>query len=63
MQNDIQIMRDEVAERLDELADLFIYWQKNRAKGGTPSAVRNAILMSMDEVALCVPQKAIPPNG
>ncbi len=63
MQNDIQIMRDEVAERLDELADLFIYWQKNRAKGRTPSAVRNAILMSMDEVALLRAAKAIPPEA
>lgn len=63
MKGDIQIMRDEVAERLDEMTDLFAYWQKNRAKGRTPVAVRNAILMAMDEIALLRATKAIPPEG
>jgi len=62
MQGNIQIMRDEVAERLDEMADLFSYWQKNRAKGRTPAAVRNAILMAMDEIALLRAAKAITPE-
>lgn len=52
MQGDIQITRDRVAERLDELADLFIYWQKNRAKGRTPSAVGASELSALLEADL-----------
>ena len=41
---------DVVAEKLDDLADLFEYWKKNREKGRNPRAIRAAILMTMDEV-------------
>lgn len=62
MTHERDLDRDKVAERLDELTDLFIYWQKNRAKGRTPAAVRNAILMAMDEIAMLRAAKAIPPE-
>lgn len=46
----IEIVRDHVAEKLDEIADLCEYWTRNRAKGRNPTAVRAALLMLAKEV-------------
>lgn len=45
-----EIQHDEVAEKLDELADLAEAWKKHRDKGGNPYAIRNAMLMVMGEL-------------
>lgn len=44
--------RDEIAEKLDEMADICEYWKKNRAKGYKPSAIRNALLYLVSEIEM-----------
>lgn len=46
----IQVYKDHVAEKLDEMADLCEYWKRNRDKGRTPGAIRAALLMLVEEV-------------
>lgn len=51
LQTKIEIVRDHVAEKLDEMADLCEYWTRNRVKWRNPTAVRAALLMLVKEVA------------
>ena len=48
---EIQIEHDEIAERLDELADLASIWNKHRQAGRTPSATRQAMIMVIKEIS------------
>jgi hypothetical protein len=43
---------DEVALKLDEMADLCEYWKRHRAKGRTPSGIRAALSMLSDEIVI-----------
>lgn len=43
--SEVQVSRDMVAEKLDEMADIAEYWKKNREKGRMPNAIRAAMLM------------------
>ena len=46
------LVRDLIAEKLDELADIGEYWKRNREKDYTPNAIRAAMLMLIDEIKL-----------
>lgn len=46
----VEILKDEVAEKLDELADLSEYWKKHREEGITPNAMRVGMLTSIKEI-------------
>jgi predicted nuclease with TOPRIM domain len=48
----IQVVPDEIAEKLDEMADLCEYWKKNREKGRRSNAIRAALLMLASECSL-----------
>lgn len=50
MSGKIEVAHDHIAEKLDELADLFEYWKRRRDKRQTPQAVRAAILLTVDEL-------------
>ena len=50
--SEIEIHKDEVADKLDEMADLCEYWKRNRDNGRTPGAIRAALLMLAGEVFL-----------
>lgn len=50
MSGKIEVVRDHIVEKLDELADLFECWKRRRDKGQTPEAVRTAILLTVDEL-------------
>jgi len=41
---------DPIAEKLDELASLGEYWQRNREKGRQPRAVRAAMIIIVREI-------------
>lgn len=43
-------MQCQVAEKLDEMADLSEHWKRNRDKGRTPTAIMAAIIILLDEV-------------
>ena len=46
----IEIRRDFVAEKLDEMADVCEHWKRNREKGRQPNAIRYALLTLAEEV-------------
>lgn len=46
------VVKDEVAEKLDELSDLAKYWKKHRDAGRTPSGIRAGMLASIEEINL-----------
>lgn len=54
----ISIVRDEIAEKLDELADLGEYWKRHRALGRSPQAIRAALVMTIQECAVLVAANA-----
>ena len=45
---------DEIAEKIDELADLCEFWSKNRKRGVMPQGVRAAIVMTAQDIAALV---------
>ena len=47
-----EIKKDEIAERLDELADLGAIWNKHRAAGRMPNSIRQAMMMVIDEIGI-----------
>jgi len=47
----IEIVKDEIAEALDELADLCEYWKKNRERGRMPNGVRAGIVTIVNEIS------------
>ena len=47
-----EIRKDEIAERLDELADLGAVWNKHREAGRTPHAVRQAMITVAGEIEM-----------
>jgi len=49
---EIKVFKDEVAEKLDELADICEYWKKNRNKGRNPSGIRAALLYLVSEIEM-----------
>jgi hypothetical protein len=57
----IEICKDSVGEKLDEMADLCEYWKRNREKGRNPTAIRAALLMLSDELTLIRATEKIPP--
>ncbi|MFA5517379.1 MAG: hypothetical protein WDA20_13965 [Desulfuromonadales bacterium] len=46
----IEVHRDLVDEKFDELAEICEHWKKNRENGRQPNAIRAAILMLVEEV-------------
>lgn len=48
----IEVCRDMVAEKLDEMADICEYWKRRREQGITPNAIRAALLMLANELVL-----------
>lgn len=50
----IKIVKDEIVERLDELADLGLIWNKNRDAGGMPRAVQSAMISVARELTFLV---------
>ena len=53
---DIQIYRDTLAHKLDEIAYLSEDWKRNREKGRNPIAIRIAMLMLSHEVTMIAQQ-------
>lgn len=49
---EIKVFKDEVAEKLDELADVCEYWKKNRDKGRNPNGIRAALLYLVSEIEM-----------
>ena len=45
----VEVVRDDVAEKLDEMADLCEYWKRNRDRGYHPNAIRAALIMLAEE--------------
>lgn len=43
------VVRDDLAERLDEIAELAAIWAKSRAKGSNPVILRRALLAAIEE--------------
>lgn len=43
---------DQVAEKLDVLADICEHWKRNRERGITPDSIFEALLMLVGEIAL-----------
>lgn len=52
MQNKLVVMRDPVAEVLDDMAALGEYWQRNREKGRMPGSIRAAMLLAAREAIM-----------
>lgn len=48
----IEVVKDPIAERLDELADLSEYWKKNRDKGRNPQGIRLAMIHLANELVI-----------
>ena len=46
----VEVVRDDVAEKLDEMADLCEYWKRNRDRGYHPNAIRAALITLAEEV-------------
>jgi hypothetical protein len=53
----IEMHRDTIAEKLDEMADLSEHWKRNRDKGRNPNAIRTAMMMLAHEVTLLAQQQ------
>lgn len=58
----IKIMQDQIADRIDEIADLCEFWKKWRARGYMPTGVRMAIVMLSEEVAALTQCQLDPPQ-
>lgn len=54
----IELVKDNIGEKLDELADLAEYWKKQRNEGKSPTGVRQAMLMVINEIQLYQQQDA-----
>lgn len=48
----IEIVRDDIAEKLDEMSDLCEHWKRNRERGRNPTAIRAALLMLAEECTI-----------
>lgn len=46
----IEIHKDIIAEKIDELSDLSECWKRHRMAGRTPNSIRAAILMLIHEI-------------
>ena len=46
----LQLEQDPIAEKLDELSDLGVYWAKNRDKGIMPNGVRSGMLTLINDI-------------
>ena len=47
-----EVVTDEIANLLDDLAGLGEHWARNRAKGLMPRGIRNAMVQTAQEIAL-----------
>ena len=54
-QGKIEVVTDPVAEKLDDLADICEYWKRHRDKGRNPTAIRAALIMLANELAILAP--------
>jgi len=54
MLGEIKIVTDEIAERLDELADLGEIWNKHRKAKRMPHAVRQAMISASGEISFMI---------
>lgn len=46
------IVTDEIANRLDELADMAEWWRKHRANKRNPSGIRGGMLILCEEITV-----------
>lgn len=46
----VEVARDEMAEKLDDMADICRYWKYNRDQGRHPKAIRAALILLCKEV-------------
>lgn len=53
----IEVVRDPVADALDDMAALAQHWAKNRERGRNPSSIRAAMLMVAREALAHVDQQ------
>ncbi len=56
----VEVVRDEVSEKLDEMADVCEYWKRNRDKGRNTNAIRAALIMLAEEVVALTGIKSAP---
>lgn len=56
----IEIITDNIAEKLDEMADISEYWRKNRDKKRMPNAIRAAMLMLAEELTILSKANEVP---
>lgn len=47
-----QIVKDELAEMIDDIAALGEHWARNREKGRMPNAIRRAIIMAARDIVV-----------
>ena len=47
MTNELCLVRDEIAENLDDLA---VYWKRNRENGRMPNGIRSAMIQIAREI-------------
>lgn len=52
MQHDLRILKDPIAELLDDMAAMGEHWAKNRERGRTPDAIRRAMLMAARDLVV-----------
>lgn len=46
----VEVASDEMAEKLDDMADICRYWKYNRDQGRHPKAIRAALILLAKEV-------------
>ena len=54
----IEVKRNHIDEKLDDLADISEYWRRQRDRGYTPSILRTVMLTLCDEVRLLAQQES-----
>ena len=47
---ELQMMRDPIADALDDMAALGEHWKRNRERGRMPNGIRSAMLLVAREV-------------
>ena len=57
----IELVTDDIAVKLDELADLSEFWKKNRHKGRNPQGIRMGMIYLCNEIVALTNNKG--PEG
>lgn len=59
----LDVVKDQIGDRLDELADLAELWKKWRARGGNPHGIRCAMVILSTEISILDAQEKINEQG